>query len=280
MLIETGFETELADLVAEKPKEFGFKKKSDWIVGFGGSISAGVTLKDGKVYFGCADHHLYCVDAKSGKEVWRFRANDVNDTSRPFIHEGIVYAGFFDGYMYALGERGGQMIWKFKTGDRITGTANGLGGLLVFGSWDGYIYGVNRKNGKEIWNFNTGERVAGSATVDGKRIYIGSRNGNLYCLDSEGKEVWRFKTGGSIFNYHPSPIKDGIMYFGCWDGHVYAVDISNGKEKWRFNMGSTEATPLLYENRLYIGSWDNNFYCIDLNGKEIWRFRANPQSYT
>jgi len=168
-------------------------------VGFGGSISAGVTLKDGKGYFGCADHHLYCVDAKSGKEVWRFRANDVNDTSRPFIHEGIVYAGFFDGYMYALGERGGQMIWKFKTGDRITGTANGLGGLLVFGSWDGYIYGVNRKNGKEIWNFNTGERVAGSATVDGKRIYIGSRNGNLYCLDSEGKEVWSKTLGKKPF---------------------------------------------------------------------------------
>gem|GEM_PF-5058434 len=79
---------------------------------------------------------------------------------------------------------------------------------------------------------------------------------------------------GNVLQDRPLSMVNGIMYFGCWDGHVYAVDISNGKEKWRFNMGSTEATPLLYENRLYIGSWDNNFYCIDLNGKEIWRFRA------
>ncbi|MBN2102051.1 MAG: PQQ-binding-like beta-propeller repeat protein [Candidatus Aenigmarchaeota archaeon] len=275
MSIETGFETEIINLEIDMPKDFGFNRKADWAVEFGGSISAGITLHEGKLFFGCADYHLYCFDAKTGKELWRFKANDVNDTSYPIVADGIVYSGFFDGYLYAVNEKDGKLIWKFKTGDRVTGTPTICNNFVVFGSWDEFVYALDKKTGEEIWRFKTGDRVGCTPTFDGEKIYIGSFDGCIYCLDLKGREIWRFKTGGSMFNYHQQPIKDGIMYFTNWDGHLYALNTKTGQEEWRFKMGKgSGVTPLVYENRIYFGSWDKNFYCIDLNGKEIWRFRA------
>ncbi len=275
MAINPGFETEMADFVVEEP-EFGFSRKDDWGVEFGGSISAGVTLHDGKLFFGCADYHLYCVDARTGKEVWRFRAGDVNDTSYPVVDDGMVYSGFFDGYLYAVNERDGKLIWKFKTGKRVTGTPTVCGDLVIFGSWDEFIYALDKKSGKELWRFKTGDRVGCTPTFDGRNVYIGSFDGYVYALEAKtGKEVWRFRTGGSMFNYHQQPIREGIMYFTNWDGYLYALDTRTGRDIWKFKMGKgTGVTPLVHEERIYFGSWDRNFYCISLEGKELWRFRA------
>jgi outer membrane protein assembly factor BamB/orotate phosphoribosyltransferase-like protein len=70
----------------------------------------------------------------------------------------------------------------------------------------------------------------------GANLYVGSDNGTFRCLrQSDGKEVWSFKTG-----FHPhkkgifsSPVvHDGTVYFGAYDGNVYALDAASGEKKW------------------------------------------------
>jgi outer membrane protein assembly factor BamB len=266
------FSLETTDLVVERPKFFTV----DWTVGFGGSIAAGVTLHNDRVFFASADNYLYCVNAGDGAMVWRFKARDVTDTSRPVVDDGVVYVGFFDGYVYAVDEGKGSFLWEFKTGDKITGSPTVDGDRVYFGSFDGYVYALNKKDGRMIWKFKTGDSVGATPDIVGDKILIGSFDGNLYCLSSEGQEIWRFKTGGAILNYYRSPINNGVIHFGSWNGVLYAVDIETGKERWRFQAGkSIETTPVIENDRIYLGSWDRNFYCLSLDGKEIWRFRAN-----
>ena len=44
--------------------------------------------------------------------------------------------------------------------------------------------------------------------------------------------VWEFDVGAEI---ESSPVvSNGIVYFGCNDGYLYALDISDGQVRWKF----------------------------------------------
>lgn len=173
MIIKPGFETEMADLAVDEPKDFEFKKKSDWMVGFGGSISAGVTLRKGRVYFGCADHHLYCVNAKTGKEAWRFRAKGILGDFRPLVNKNIVYFGSIDTNFYALDVKTGKLIWSFRTGGTIWSSPVYYDGLVIFGSWDCYLYALEWETGKEVWRFQTSSKNQSFHVYDIKYSFTG-----------------------------------------------------------------------------------------------------------
>ena len=66
---------------------------------------------------------------------------------------------------------------------------------------------------------------------------------------------WKFETGGSI---HSSPtIFEGLVYFGSWDNHLYALDVKTGELKWKFETeGSVNSSPTISEDSVYFGSAD------------------------
>ena len=68
--------------------------------------------------------------------------------------------------------------------------------------------------------------------------------------------------------------EDGVVYFGSLDHNVYALDVDDGKEKWRFFAGGgVTARPLLHDGRVYIGSFTSVFYALDAEtGAVVWRF--------
>jgi len=93
-------------------------------------------------------------------------------------------------------------------------------------------------------------------------------NGSIEPGDTE---LWRFATGGIV----SSPaVANGIVYVGSEDKHLYAVDATTGKERWRFAAGSTvDRSPVVANGIVYIGSGNENLYAIDAaTGKEKWRF--------
>ena len=57
-------------------------------------------------------------------------------------------------------------------------------------------------------------------------------NGGIVTTNTE---LWRFKTGGSVLS---SPaVSNGVVYVGCLDNNLYAIDAVTGTEKWRFKTG-------------------------------------------
>jgi outer membrane protein assembly factor BamB len=61
-------------------------------------------------------------------------------------------------------------------------------------------------------------------------------------------------------------VEDGLVYFGCRDSKLYAVDVATGKERWSFsNKGSwVIASPAVSDGKVYFATSDTGlFYGLD-----------------
>lgn len=74
-----------------------------------------------------------------------------------------------------------------------------------------------------------------------------------------------FRTGQRVDNCSTAIGKDGTIYFGSDDNHIYALN-PDGSEKWRFKMNGVDdmdSSPAIGEDgTIYVGSRDGNLYAI------------------
>ena len=76
-----------------------------------------VVVSGDAVYFGSsADDTVRCLDARSGKERWRFTAAGPVRIA-PTVSAGKVYFGSDDGAAYCLDAETGSLVWKFNPRD-------------------------------------------------------------------------------------------------------------------------------------------------------------------
>jgi glucose dehydrogenase len=77
---------------------------------------------------------------------------------------------------------------------------------------------------------------------------------------------------------------DGTVYVGSNDNNLYAINPTNGTEKWRFATGyDIYSSPAIgSDGTVYVVvSGDNNLYAINpTNGTEKWRFAMGGGSYS
>lgn len=73
---------------------------------------------------------------------------------------------------------------------------------------------------------------------------------------------WRFLTSAAIES-SPAIGTDGTVYFGSWDGSVYAV-YSDGRLRWSYPTGSAinSSPALALDGTVYVGSLDGHLYAI------------------
>ncbi len=85
--------------------------------------------------------------------------------------------------------------------------------------------------------------------------------------------VWTGTEGGSIVR---TTLLGDKLYWGAFDGYLYALDIENKKLLWKTKLSSmVDSSPVHAENRLYLGDRKGNFYCVEASSGEIaWRRRT------
>lgn len=86
---------------------------------------------------------------------------------------------------------------------------------------------------------------------------------------------WTFHAQGEFIS---SPaIVHGVVYIGCNDGKLYAIDQQAGTLKWSFAAGSRiPSSPAVADGLVYFASYDGNFYAVDAEtGKLRWK-SADP----
>src|SRR5215469_8033322 len=90
--------------------------------------------------------------------------------------------------------------------------------------------------------------------------------------------VWKktFKDGGFEAT---AAIVEGMVYVGSFDGNLYALDLADGSEKWKFHTElGFKAAPAVRDGTIYIGDVDGKFYAIDARkGKEIWTVASGAE---
>ncbi len=267
------FSMELGDFEMKKSRKHLDRLHS---VTFGGSVHSIPVVSGDMVIFCCADHHVYAVDVRTGKEAWSFKARGIMAGNSPELHEGTVYAGTMAGDIHALDAETGKELWEFRAGGGVTTKPLFYLNMIYFGSLDGYLYCLDM-NGKELWRFRTGDEIFFPPAEHEGRIYFGSDDGYFYCIDSvTGKEIWKFKTGDEVINEAPASFHEGKVYFGSIDGHLYVLNADTGRMIWKTKSGKYGNcfSPVFMGDMILNASRDGIFYALDMNGKEIWRFRT------
>ena len=179
----------------------------------------------------------------------------------------------------------GGVLWKFETGGPVRSSPAVAGELVFVGSTDGKLYALERATGLELWQADVESPVGSSPAVSQGIVVFGSRDGVFHAVDSRsGRSRWEFRTGELLpwewgFEgwdvYTSSPvILDSMVVFGAGDGAVYALDLLNGDELWRFvTHGRVRSTPAIADGVVFVGSADGRVYALELEtGEEKWRF--------
>jgi len=95
------------------PIELPDRLVRQWEAAPGGDLTPPVIVA-GKVYVASPDRNqVVCLDARTGKPVWRFIA-DGPVNSPPTWHRGRLVFGTRAGSLYALTAEDGRMIWRFR----------------------------------------------------------------------------------------------------------------------------------------------------------------------
>jgi glucose dehydrogenase len=65
------------------------------------------------LFFGSSDENFYCLDIKTGREIWRFKTEG-KIWSNPLIANNRIYFGSYDCHLYCLTQEG-KLIWRFQS---------------------------------------------------------------------------------------------------------------------------------------------------------------------
>lgn len=192
-------------------------------------------MRDGTVYFGSGDGHLYAVNAKNGALRWKFNTGDVVHAS-PVLDSARVYIGAFNGVMYALEKSTGKEVWRFKTvGHRffpkgeVQGTAALSDGLVTVGARDYNIYALDAAKGYAHWNRTFPRGWALSLTADDTALYTGTSDDDVIVAfeAGTGTELWRTDLRFNTFGR--AALDDSLLYIGTLLGQVHALDRRTGR---------------------------------------------------
>jgi outer membrane protein assembly factor BamB len=176
-----------------------------WKFKTNGIIHTSPALYNGMVYFGSWDTYFYAVDAKTGKEKWKFKTGEQpvyhvleGIQASPALQDSVVYFGARDGFFYALNANTGQSLWKFSAENSwILTTAAIKDSTVYFGTSDTYLLlALDARTGKKKYSMNAAGYLYSSPAIAGETAYFGDFTGNFYSLDlnSLGRRFEIFST--------------------------------------------------------------------------------------
>jgi outer membrane protein assembly factor BamB len=91
--------------------------------------------------------------------------------------------------------------------------------------------------------------------------------------DATATTAWSVSTQGQYATM-PALGPDGTIYFGSWDGRLYAVN-NVGTVLWTYaTQGRIDCPPVVAEGRVFVSSWDGGLYSITTTGSLDFRFET------
>lgn len=188
-----------------------------------------ITYANGKLYVGFENKKLYCVDAKTGKNLW-FKDTVELPYAAPVVWENKVYVGAGN-TVYALDASTGQVMWEKAVEAQIGHSSISIfDKTLYVGSRESKVFALTAGEGTVVWikDLQKGA-IESSVIIDPKKklLFVATQENKLLALTLKSGEV-----------------KD-------------EVQLSDDER------GVWKSSPALYEGRLYIGSLDKTFYALE-----------------
>jgi len=95
------------------------------------------------------------------------------------------------------------------------------------------------------WKRDFGTRLTQPVAAGGKLLFSAVDTHVVYALDAaSGRSLWHFITGGRVNS--PPTLYQGLAIFGCADGCVYAIRVSDGELAWKFQAAPNDRKLMAY----------------------------------
>ncbi|MHC4981759.1 MAG: outer membrane protein assembly factor BamB family protein [Planctomycetota bacterium] len=212
------------------------------------SLVSPLVAAGGAVYFGAYHPALYCVNAKTGRELWKNPTLGYRWDSRMVYTPNRVYATIGGG-IAALNAQNGKQIWSRGPGRPPSGFSPVVNGRIFVAYAIGGISPPSRlealdaATGKKLWSFTPDGWVIMDPVAWEGNVFFGTMgssssaarlSGDFYVLDAETGELkWQFHSPQGAFWLSPA-VADGVVYVLSHDGLLRAFDVSDGTLLWQF----------------------------------------------
>jgi outer membrane protein assembly factor BamB/tRNA A-37 threonylcarbamoyl transferase component Bud32 len=224
---------------------------------------------------GSYDTNMWALKLQTGELLWKFPTRG-GIASSPVVDEAskLVIFGSEDNSLYAVDFRSGRISWSYVTKDRVRGTPRIAHEHVFFGSDDGKIYALGVATGRFLWSFDMSNPVRSRPFVSNELVIVGCESGEVIALGLSGSRKWSYRTKRGVISSPHVNEEEGIVYVGSTDGFMYALDVLNGYNSWRFRTnGPIISSPISHKGYLYFGSADGSLYCLNAQtSRERWKF--------
>ncbi len=223
------------------------------------------------LFFADSDGIMYALDAKTGKERWRFATEDVIDNSPNIDREkDRLLFGSQKGTLYCLECATGKVVWTFSMGDQIRCFSSIFERRCFVAGCDSKFHVIDLDTGKEISAVELEAPTGSTPALSGDCAYFGNEGNEFLCVNwKESKIVWKHPSKQAF--RAPAACSENLVICGGFDRCVYGLDKKTGKAVWTFRTKSRiEGGPVIVKNRIFVCGSDSFLYELDLEtGKEV-----------
>jgi quinohemoprotein ethanol dehydrogenase len=200
-------------------------------------LEATPLVKDGVLYATASWSVVFALDARTGKELWRWDPQADKAKGRRAccdvvnrgvaLYQGKVYVGVIDGRLAALDAKDGKVVWQVQTTPEdedytITGAPRIVKGKVIIGNGGaemgvrGFVSAYDAGTGKLVWRFYT---VPGDP----------SKPFENPAMEAAAKtwtgEWWKFGGGGTVWDGMAYDPEADLLYVGTGNGSPWNRDV-------------------------------------------------------
>lgn len=197
---------------------------------------------------------LYCIDVKTGDEVWRHtrktsKGKYEGPKCTPVVDEGLVYSLSQDGDFLCNDALTGEKKWERQVVDEL---------------------------GAEMLKW----KLSSSILIEGDLAIVNAGSSGIAVNKKSGATVWKSDPGKGNYATPVSFKKGGETYVAVYGSdHLYGVRVKNGSIAWSFPWDTKysiiAADPYIYREKVFVSSgYDTGCALLDISGKkpkELWR---------
>ncbi len=220
-------------------KYFAFDIESGtevWSAPVEGPVMGLTTIYKNSLVFGAWDTYLYCLEAASGKLIWKWNnGSTIRNYSPasciPIIIDNIVYVVAPDRYFTAIDFNDGKTLWR--NNDTRVRESNGVSsdGKWIYAKTmqDSVVaYHPSRVKQSAAWMMNAGfgyEHVPSMLIEKQGAVFFGTRSGVVYSIDPLTQTInWAHKIDNSMVNT-VRPIDKNNVVVSTMDGKLVLLTV-------------------------------------------------------
>ncbi|MEV1020328.1 PQQ-binding-like beta-propeller repeat protein [Streptomyces sp. NPDC050264] len=234
---------------------------------------------------------LWALDAREGGDLWRLQTDAWVYALQ--ADRGTVVTGTRGGGVQAREAANGDKLWEI-TGCQTDFESPEAGPVVHDGTvyvWqDARLRALEARTGEERWSYPIGDAAScGGVPVrltpapDGY-VYVSAGTRVLAVDVASGHVRWHFEAPAVFLcppAYAPGPaVTGGGVYLADHLGTVYALDATDGRDRWRI---ATESRPasvdpvLVAQGHVHVGSGQGLYTLDAVTGTPKWRFQAGGE---